>query len=269
MKQRGKQVGKPGRKPGVAVVAKRLIDEFGAEFAVNLLPRPELPRSRVLIDVSKVNRKLSEFDNEAVPYEFPLDPPSVVALWPRAYSKGSQGRVVLRRVLGAGGLDERQVAHVWCLPREGKGAVLAQDIAKYWIHAVSAIFAANPTHVILIGSPAVSMWRRDLKVMQVNGHTYTWRNRFIVVPIMSPLSVLADRRNLDEWRRGVNDFLMHYNEGNFQLRNICVECNQQAASYDRDAVPYCQHHLNHMNRSQRGHDEWTELANQSLQERLI
>lgn len=236
-------------KPNWATI-KRLIDEFGAEFAINLKPYDKRPPKRVVLDCMKVNAKLAAYGDEREEqieaYDFTDDPSAVrvVCLWDRFYPARSNARQIMSRALSRGGVLRDQVAHVWAVPRVLPGPPLAEQIAPYRMHALSAVDAANVEHVVLIGSGAVKLWRQDLQVSKVAGGTYVWQNRWLIHPIMNPTSVLADRTLEDAWKHGMGRVLLALNEEHTRLGVACVECGRGMDVYDEHAVPWCREHFN-------------------------
>lgn len=250
-------------------MVKRLVDEFGAEFAINMKPYSPGTAGRVRLNVARFMERIEEESPDAYLPEF-VDPmrTRVVCLWDRYTPRTQAGRVLLRRLLIQNHIDDAHVGHVWAVPEALKGPPLAQQLAAHRPRTLEIINALNVRHVVLIGSGSVHLWRPDLKLHQCHGGTYVWNNQWYVYPIMNPTAVSVDHRNMDELREDVRGIARVVNDDAIQLGNVCMECGERSETFDRDGVPWCQHHLK-LNKSEGAEVTWKKLHAKQQQQTLL
>lgn len=230
-------------------MVEELIDKFGAEFMINMREHQERPIGRVRLDCLKANQRLA-FHPDALSdglheYEFPTYPKRarVVAVWDRFYPSTHQARGILTRALASGGVLRDEIAHVWAVPKPLSHPPLAQDIAAFRMDTEYAIEAANCQHVLLLGSGTIKMWRSDLKVTELLGRTYVWKNRWFIYPSLNPMAIVADQSKVEDWRKSMQAISQGIHDGHVELVTWCYECGKEAEVWDESAVGWCKEHF--------------------------
>lgn len=242
----------PKRKINWTMVSE-LIDQFGAEFMINMKPFDELPRTKVQMNCAMANERLMMHDDWYTglihEYEYPEYPKraQLIAVWDRYYPPHHQARGILTRALAGGGVLRDQVAHVWAVPRALSSPPLAQEIAAHRLDTQFAIDAANCQHVMLLGSGSIKMWRSDLKVTELLGNTYTWNNKWFIYPAMNPMAIVADHSKVEDWRRSISAIAQAIHDGSTNLVHWCYECGDDADVWDENAVGWCKEHFKFTN----------------------
>ena len=243
----------PKRKVNWAMVAE-LIEKFGAEFMVNMEDFNPMPPQRARLEQMKVINKLREMDGHLsaedrailLPHEYPEYPtqPDLVIVWDRGYPANHRARGIMSRALSGVGITRDRVAHVFAVPEILSSPPLPQQLAKYRMNVESAIAAANCRHVLLVGAGAVNMWRSDLKVSEIHGQPFAWKNRWIVFPIYNPIALVVDPTHIDAWRRDLHALCMSIQGERVEWMTNCYKCGEDAHVWDENAVGWCRDHFN-------------------------
>lgn len=258
----------PKRKINWAMVSD-LIDKFGAEFMINMHEHQERPIGRVRLDCLKANQRLEVHDHQDTihSYEFPTYPKRtrVVAVWDRYYPATHQARGILTRALAGGGVLRDEVAHIWAVPHPLSHPPLAEVIAAFRMDTEFAIDAANCQHVLLLGSGAIKMWRSDLKVTELLGHTYVWKNRWYIYPSLNPMAIVADAARSGDWRKSMQAISQSIHDGHVDLVYWCYDCGKQAQVWDESAVGWCKEHFkfNNVTNKEKSWQQKQKIASQT------
>lgn len=144
-----------------------------------------------------------------------------------------------------------QALDIW---EEDYAVIMLHDTSELGLRAVrpaviEALGALGTRHVLLLGSSACRLFRRDLSIKELKGKLLLWRDEFYVWCMESPAAVLRAKANgtpFDaEWREGLLAFVEHMladDRPSEVLRNRCASCDDGAWGWDRDGVPGCQKH---------------------------
>jgi len=232
-------------------MVSELVEQFGAEFMVNMKEwQPQKP-GRARIEQLKVNEKLAQVDGHLAnsptrhAYEFPEYGTDTVltVVWDRYYPSKHQARGIMSRALASAGVTRDRVAHVWVVPEERRSPPLPEDIAKYRLLTEYAIHAANSQHVLLVGAGAMQMWRKDLRVSEIHGQPFAWKGRWIVFPVYNPMALVIDANHVDAWRRDLHALCMSIQGEKVNWMSGCYACDEDADVWDENAVGWCREHF--------------------------
>jgi len=140
-----------------------------------------------------------------VPYEFPTyqGKPTVASLcivWDRPTSPTSGHRVFLRRALAGLGMDPSQVANVWAYPFALTSPPLENQCLTYLEATHEAIRASGAHYVVLLGTTAIHLWRRELQLNQVIGKIGVWKGTWFVYPMPNPIVPISDQLLMPQYR---------------------------------------------------------------------
>lgn len=163
---------------------------------------------------------------------------------------GRSGQV-LRGLMLDVGLDPDAVMWgntVSCWPKVGrktrKPTITEMQSCR---HNLEAQLSVAPRYVLLVGGTSLSAFRGDLKVSSSRGKVYVWMDRYIVMPIYHPASILRKHSeiirsqtldDLERWKNIVNEEV----PWSMCLDTLCIKCGGWMSYYDRDGVPYCTEH---------------------------
>lgn len=256
----------------------QLMDELGADIAIHLRQHPTftaLQLAKLQISTEFLYESAHPNDDESCQLpEWSPRPSRVTVLWDRHVRWAAPHRQFLRRCLLGAGIHDDEVAHIWCWPYDSAAPPTEQQVAAMRPLTLKAIEGCNSRHVMLIGTTSVKMWRRELKIGQVQGATGVWDNRWVVYPVTNPLSVMRDPMLQGEWREYVYRFAEMVNDGNDfdHLARKCVEpkCSETVMMYDVDGVPWCNKHYQTGIRRRGLHQGKTQTkTNVTMQERLL
>lgn len=245
---------------------KMLVDELGAEFLVN--PPVYEPYNNDIQKFMTQKKMQAAREPGDEKYLFPSVERTtrVTILWDHFHPARSFPRVTLRSTLGSGHVYDDDVAHVWAVPRDLGRPPLASEIAEYRQRTLAAIDAADCAHVMLLGKAAISLWRPDLKPMQVAGGTFVWGDHF-VYPTIHPSAIAMDGQNVQTWREGMKGLARSIFEGEIRYGTHCILCDYRVDVYDKNAVPYCSKHFNA--NAVNKEVEWKKKQNKAQQGRLM
>ena len=109
---------------------------------------------------------------------------------------------------------------------------------------IAQIEAGYTPYVLLVGGKAMDAFRSDLTVTDHHGQCFIWLDSYFVMAVAhpeSPRDVLREVvEDLKRWKQivyGDDDPLKF-------LGQKCVKCGENAATWDRDGVPWCtKHHV--------------------------
>ena len=192
-----------------------------------------------------------------VPYEFPTyqGKPTVASLcivWDRPTSPTSGHRVFLRRALAGLGMDPSQVANVWAYPFALTSPPLENQCLTYLEATHEAIRASGAHYVVLLGTTAIHLWRRELQLNQVIGKIGVWKGTWFVYPMPNPIVPISDQLLMPQYREYVRTIvdIVQSDTGMDELAHQCVEkdCQKDDAIdsrvfvYDPDGLPWCKTH---------------------------
>jgi uracil-DNA glycosylase len=171
-------------------------------------------------------------------------------VWGRQPFIGRSGQL-LRRMMRTAGIDDvDEVAWlnvVSCFPHEDEKVREPSKVERdsCQVNMVAQLNAANTGYVLLVGNTAVHQWRTNFGVTEVAGRIATWRNRWVIMPIVHPAALLRSgskvervrvTAQLKRWREVVDGEV----DWSYHLPWDCVAGDHQRAEYwDEDAVGYC------------------------------
>ncbi len=244
----------------------RLIDTFGADVLVNLTPPPEMSRAqrakaraqatdlahqcqacglcdhrRPKDDIGPryAESSLTAQTSLIVVTEFPCD---------------AHHRKLIRSALSMSEfVDVDRLAWVpvvACRPRDEAGTLRRPSTGERKAceaNFYTGLTAANCPLVLLVGAGAVSAWRSDVKIEHMRGLMGVWRDMWTVAAVETP--DVVNRREgatLREWMQTVAaaiDVLHGDMLAGMGTRCINPKCTEPVFGWDKDAMPWCQRHL--------------------------
>jgi uracil-DNA glycosylase len=253
---------------------KRLIDTMGATVMVDMQdyePRTPVKRTYLRVQASEFMEGCTscELSPHGKGSGVGTAPPIVTPDWPQGPARiaivgeapgpeevkvgrpfiGRAGRV-LRGSLHAAGIDPDACAYmnaVGCMPTS-EGVLRppsTQEQAACHSNLIRNLIAADVRYVLLLGAPALRQWRTDLKLTDVAGKLFIWRQRWFVYPMFHPNAVLRQSFSAAEWREQVSKFAQIVNDdtGLDSVHSRCIDCSSSVYAYDEDAVPWCREHF--------------------------
>ena len=239
----------------------KLVQDLGAEFAINKQPFREMTNLQVAVAQVAVNRKL--LGDEEWSHMFSAKSTRVTVVWDRYHPPKAEVRSIVQRTLASGRVPSDETSHIWAVPLALSRPPLASEVAMYRGDTMAAIAATNCEHVVLLGKSVIQMWRSDFKPMTVAGDAFIWGSRY-VYPMIHPGAILADVENLRIWQQGLRQLSRGVHTGEVEWAKMCVECDYAAEVYDEQAVPYCGNHFN-INNTQRRESKWAKQTNKAQQ----
>lgn len=228
-----------------------LFDKLGAEVAITLKPyypvtHTALVRRRVQVEGEYMDMGVSESLLPEWAKIGKKDQRSIITIvWdkPVPYKAGHR-KWLMRSILGAG-LYEDQVTHMWAVPEALDSPPLASHFLKYREVTIRALEAADTRYVMLVGTGPLSIWRPDLKLKEVQGHSGVMEKRWVVWPMPNPVTVLREPMLQGAWRQDLYKFLDMVRENEtFHLMTKCVmtSCTNGVLMYDKDGIGHCREH---------------------------
>ena len=238
---------------------RRLIREFGADINVRIQPIPSDKSS--IHDRRKINASLiSKFkDRDVTPYEWATDKPMLTVVWDYAQPETNPSRIRLSRLLAECRLPTSHVAHLWCVPEALGKPPLAQELAMYREWLIKGLYASGSKYVLLVGTRPMWVWRPELRMKEVQGRFYIWKQAFVIMPVSNPLSVLASKHEYTEWVESIRRFCgaVLTDTDTEHLSSTCIKCENSVYWYDSDGVPWCREHFEDADKAQaKGVREW-------------
>lgn len=225
-----------------------LIDRLGAEVAIKLLPYSHLSQKQMIVKRLQIEETCE--DQGLVPPEWAMTKgqhqmSELVVLWDKPVEfKAGHRKYLLRSILGTGTWED-QITHVWAFPHNQPQPPLTSQLPKYRDHVIRCIQAADTRYVLCVGALPMSLWRGDLKLTQVQGHSGVLDARWVIYPITNPASVLRDPMLQGSWRLDLYNFMDMVNgREDFRLMSKCVakDCTDGVLMYDRDGIGWCKRH---------------------------
>ena len=240
---------------------RRLIREFGADINVRIQPISSDKSS--IHDRRKINASLiSKFkDRDVTPYEWASDKAQLTVVWDYVQPETNPSRVRLTRLLAECRLSSPHVAHLWCVPEALGKPPLAQELAMYREWLIKGLYASGSKYVLLVGARPMWVWRPELRMTEVHGRFYIWKQAFVIMPISNPLSVLANRFEYIKWVENVRQFVAAIltDTDTEHLSSVCIKCDKTVYWYDGDGVPWCREHFEKADKDQsKGVRKWQE-----------
>jgi uracil-DNA glycosylase family 4 len=238
--------------------------EFGAHSEVELAPiggsiehGPALARQRGLIRrriASCAACGLRAGCSAPVPFEAPPGPICAVIGEAPGADEDRRGRPfvgpsgkLLRAMLKVAGIEPDEV--LWantasCRPPENR-APTGDEMAACRGNLMDQL-DLGPRYVLLVGATALSAFRSDMKISQVQGQVFVWMGKWVVMPILHPAALLRRRElkkptqdQLAKWSMIVKEEV----EALYCLGDRCIRCGDVLDHYDPDGVPYCSTHF--------------------------
>lgn len=244
----------------------RLIDTFGADVLVNLVPPPTMSRGdRVRARAAATNAALNCDSCGLCDHRRPKD-----EIGPRyaeasltattslivvtEFPSDAHHRKLIRGALAMSEMvDVDRLAHVsivGCRPRTADGTL--RRPSKIERHACEANFrramhAAECPIVLLIGAGAVSAWNPKVTIEQMRGIVGLWDSRWMVAAVESP--DVVNRREgatVKEWMQSVGAavHLLHADTvAGIGATCIDKKCTEPIYAWDNQALPWCAKHI--------------------------
>lgn len=253
-----------------------LMDELGADIAVSIREHVPYTPKQLMMKRTTVELVYDDLGSEAIEWADGASKATVV--WDRHTRWSAHHRQFLRRCLLGAGVDDADVTHIWAWPYDQGSPPLENHVALMRPLTLQAIDAANSRYVLLVGLTSLKMWRRELVMHQVEGHSGVWNRQWIVFPVANPISVMRDPYLQGQWRQQIYTFGQMVNEGQEfeQLNRRCAagtvkkRCDQGVMMYDVDGVGWCTKHYGKGIKRRTDHQSKTLLKmNTEQQERML
>jgi len=229
---------------------------MGAEVALQLRDMPDVSK-RLQRQASSA---LLAMDRGAVTYLWAENEPLLNVIWPSVPSD-KEFALLRRRLIASCGIWENSTNHLWLVPEERSRVPSPDEIARYLPWTMKALEATGTRITILLGSRSVWVWRPDIKPMKVNGKLFAWRDMWLVYPMLHPSHV--GKREAPDWEQGLTRLGRIVKDDNllWWLESHCMKCGNPLYMYDKDAVPWCQEHIQEGFKLQReAHEKWATLS---------
>lgn len=233
---------------------ENLIDKLGAEVVIKLKPHEPLTDKQRAVKRSRIEDECDHMYENGMQAQEPEwahrkgedQPSALVVLWDKPVSqRAGHRKYLMRSILGAG-VWEDQVTHVWAFPFDQPSPPLLSQLPKYRPHLIRCLEAADTRYVLCVGALPLSIWRGELKLNQLQGHSGVLDSKWVIFPIGNPASVLREPMLQGQWRLDLYGFMdMVNNQEDFKLRTKCVtkDCDDGVMLYDKDGVGWCKRHL--------------------------
>jgi hypothetical protein len=228
---------------------EQLINKLGAEVVIKLRPHEPLSDKQRIIKRMRVQDMCEEEGLVAPEWASRKgqdQPSALVVLWDKPVPfRAGHRKYLLRSILGAG-VWEDQITHVWAYPFDQASPPLLSQLPKYRPHMIRCLEAADTRYVLSVGALPLSLWRGELKLGQLQGHSGVLDGRWVIYPIANPASVLREPMLQGQWRLDLYSFMdMVNNQEDFKLRSKCVtkDCDEGVTLYDKDGIGWCKRHL--------------------------
>lgn len=262
------------------------IEELGAELMIDMPGIPEPgdlraqlqargARLRAIIAAERAGVGTEGDEDRWVEDEFqaPGVVPRVTVLWDRPSLRSSRHRVALRSWMGQVGIDPSEVAHVWAFPLASTIPPLEAQVDHYRASTMKVVETVGAPYLLLVGDIVKQMWRRDLKLRQVQGTLAVWGGWY-VWPIQNPIQCIADPHLIGPIRETVVGFCEAVREGRglMELNSWCVEegCTAKVWVYDPEGVPWCKAHAkNGLTKRENVMKNRVKRGNQRIQEVML
>lgn len=238
-----KRAGPPAGKPMNASIAK-LIEEFeGAELMLKW-SAPTWTGTRK--DQLKTIVRARDLDEGAWDYEFTDQPADVCVVWDRPVQRIARHRIALRSWMSAAGIYDDRVAHVYAYPVSVQEPPTVDQVERFRSTTMRAVEVVGANYVLLVGGISAGLWRRELKLRQMEGKLGIWEDKYLVWCVQNPIQCIADPHLIGPIRSEVVRFCQAVREGwgLGELETACTEdgCSDTVWMWDRDGLPWCRRH---------------------------
>lgn len=228
------------------------MDMFDAELSINMpdraVPGSVKDRARAQVATVRAAGQFGEDVDNITPYEWPEGNSLICVVWPNPVPRTARHRVALRSWMLQSGVQLGEIGHIWAYPRVSAIQPLEVQIDQYRDVTLNAMKTMGAPYVMLVGGIVTNMWRKELKLRQVQGHLGIW-NEFFVWPILNPIQCIPDPQMIGPIRESVVNGCMVVRDGAERalghLHPWChaEDCSAGAWSYDRDGLGWCKLHI--------------------------
>lgn len=168
---------------------------------------------------------------------------------------------LLRSAISTAGFHPDDVTYinaVSCFPHETERGLKGQErkvirqpsedeMLRCYRNYREQLDAADCRYVVLLGSVALKLWRKDLRVTQMQGKMGVMHGRWYVWTMLHPAAVLRGVIGQSDWQRQMSEFVEVVREGrgSEMLGTECLmkgECGEGRWMWDMDGLPWCEGH---------------------------